>query len=70
MSTETERDPVGFLGTRAFLFGLHDLPSVPKGRFKQLLIREGRGCRDKGEAVKKQQGCLGAGSWLLLKRYI
>ena len=35
-------------------FSLHDLHSVPKGRFKQLLIREGWGCRDKRGAVKKQ----------------
>ena len=34
-------------------FSLHDLPWVPRGRFKQLLIREGRGCGDKGGTVKK-----------------
>ena len=33
---------------------IHDLPWVPKGRFEQLLMREGRGCRVKGGAVKKQ----------------
>ena len=49
------------LGTKAFLW---PLPWVPKCRFKQLLIREGRGCRDQGRAVKKQQCSLGAGSWL------
>ena len=35
-------------------FSLHGLPWVPRGRFGQLLIREGRGCRDQGGAVKKQ----------------
>ena len=60
------QDPVGFLGTKTFLyppflgyrkqtlFSLHDLPWVPMVRFKQLLIREGRACRDKGGAVQKQ----------------
>ena len=64
--SETEHDPVGLLGMEAFarfLFvsflkgidsNLHDLPWVPKGRFKQLLIRKGRVCRDKGGAIKKQ----------------
>ena len=28
-----------------------------------MLIREGRGCRDKGGTVKEQQYSLGAGSW-------
>ena len=36
-----------------------------KDGFKQLLITEGRGCRDKAGAVKKPQ--LGAGSQFLLK---
>ena len=35
-------------------FSFHELPWVPKGRFKQLLIREGRECRNKEGAVKKQ----------------
>ena len=35
-------------------FSLHDLSWVPKSRFKQFLIREGRGSRDLGGAVKKQ----------------
>ena len=43
---------MGLLGTKAFLC---PLPWVPKGRFKPLLIREGRGCRDKGRAVKKHR---------------
>ena len=30
------------------------LSRIPKGRFKQWLIKEGRGSRNKGEAVKKQ----------------
>ena len=46
---------------------LLDFPSVPNGRFKQLLIREQRWCRDTGGAVKEQQCSLGAGSWCLLK---
>ena len=47
-----------------------DLPWVLVGRLKQWLSREGRGCRDKGRAVKKQLHSLGAGSWFLLKGYI
>ena len=35
---------------------------VPKSRFKQLLIREGRRFRDKENTAKKQQCSLGAGS--------
>ena len=58
---------MGFLGTKAFLcppfldyrkqssFSLYDLPWVPASGFKQLLIREGRGCRDKGGTVKKKK---------------
>lgn len=54
--------PVGLLGTEALLSSvssgqdssLHDLPRVPKGRFQQLLIREGRECRNKGETAKEQ----------------
>ena len=49
---------------------LHDIPGVPKGRFKQLLVREWRQCRDQGEAVKRQSCRLGALSWFLLKEYI
>ena len=41
--------------------------------FKQVLIREGRGCRNKGEAAKKQKcsfgGEVGGGSWFYLKWY-
>ena len=39
----------------------------PMGRFKQLLIREGRGGREKGGAVKKQQCSLGAGLGFLIR---
>ena len=42
---------------------------VTNDKFKQLLIRERRICRNKGGAVKKQYCSLGAGSWLLLKEY-
>ena len=68
-----EQDPerpsqVQILSVSSFLFAgkrLH-LASL---NFHELLIREGRGCRDKGGAVKKQLCSLGAGSWLLFKEY-
>ena len=59
--SETQQDPVGLLGTKAFLcppflvfrkwasFSLHDLPRAPRGRFRQLLIRKGRGSRAREE---------------------
>ena len=54
IDSETERDPVGLPGIEAFFVPiscrqnsrLHDLPWVPKGRFEQLLVKEG--------AAKKQ----------------
>ena len=63
---ETEQDPMGpseeqilfcvsrslFVRDRCYA-ALHTFPRVPKGRFKQLLIQEGRECRNKGEAVKQ-----------------
>ena len=52
--SETKQDPVGLRGTGAFLFSLHDLHWVPNGRFKQLLIREGRGYKDRRGTAKKQ----------------
>ena len=43
-------------------FGLHDLPWVAASRFKQLLIREGRGYRDKGGTIKRNSSAaLGQG---------
>ena len=53
-----EQGSVGLLGTRAFFVphflilgnGLHSATitfQVPRDRFRQLLIREGRGCKDK-----------------------
>ena len=39
----------------------------PSLSFKELLIREGRRCRDKGGAVKEQQCSLGRGSRFYLK---
>ena len=51
--TDTGHSSMGFLGTRAFLcpplfvlrkwtsFSHHDLPQVPRDRFRQVLIREG-----------------------------
>ena len=53
-------------------FSLRDLPnveSVPKGRFKELLIREGRLTETKGGAVKKYQCSPQAKAWFLLKEY-
>ena len=35
-------------------FSLQDLPWVPVGRFKQLLIREGRGCKAREKQSKEQ----------------
>ena len=37
------------------LINLHGLPQVLKGRFRNLLIREGKGCRDKVGAIQQQQ---------------
>lgn len=62
---------MGLLGTKAFLcpaflvfrkwvsFSLHALPWAPRGRSRQVLIRERRGCKVKGGTVKKQQYGLG-----------
>ena len=44
--------PVSYLQDRGF--SLHNLPGVPKGSFKQLLIKEERRCWNKGGAVKRQ----------------
>ena len=67
---DTAQGPVGLLGTKTFCvphffdyrkqpsFSLHDLPWVPIGRFKQLLIREGRG-RETRE--KQSRAALGQG---------
>ena len=50
-SLEDEQDPVKLLGTKALpLAG----KSNSKEQFKQLLIRDGRGCRNKGGAVMEQ----------------
>ena len=58
---EMEQGPLGLLGTKAFLwpplfifrkwasFCLHDLPWVPRGTFRQLLIRKG------GDAETKEE---------------
>ena len=50
-------------------FSLLDLCRVSKSRFKQLLIRGGKECRNKGKVVKKEALQFGAESWFLLKRY-
>ena len=45
-------------------------PSLsPKGQVQRVANRDGRGCRGKRLAAKKQQCRLGAGSWLCLKEY-
>ena len=36
---------------------------------KELLIRDGKGCRDKGGAIKKKMLQPGAESWFSLKGY-
>ena len=63
---DTEQGPMGSLGTKPFCvphfldyrkqpsFSLHDLPWFPRGIFKQLLVREGRGCKTwKKQTVKR-----------------
>ena len=51
-----------FLVCRKYVsYKLHDLPWVPKGRFKHLLIRKGRECGGKRGAVRKQWYSLGQG---------
>ena len=52
--TETEQDSVGLLGTETFQ------PVANQGR---------EGCRDLGEAAKRQQCRLGAVFWFHLKGY-
>ena len=44
----------------------HDLPWVPKGRFKELLIQEGKGCKKMGGAARKKYCRLGVWSWFHL----
>ena len=71
---EMKQDPLDLLGTKAFLcfpfldyrktalYSFQDLPWDPKGRFQQLLIRERRGHRDKGGAIRNNSTALGQGS--------
>ena len=71
---ETEQNLWGFWTWKPFCarhfllvrssFGLHSLPWVPRSRFKQLLISEGRARRNQGGEAKKPQHGLGAGSLL------
>ena len=62
-----------FLGTKAwiphFLFVGNGLHSASKGQVQTVLISEGRGCRDKGGTVQKQQCSLGTRSQFLLQGY-
>ena len=44
-------------------FGLLGLPWVPKSKHKQLLIREVRGCKNKGKAIKQSDTDL----WVVLQ---
>ena len=82
MTIETQQDPVGPSWVQIFLCLLPPYLFVGNGfhsasqtfpEFQRtdsnLLMREGRGCRNKGGAVKKQKCSLGAGSWFLLKEY-
>ena len=69
-SRDTEQGPMGLQGTKTFCvphffeyrkqpsFSLHDLPWVPVGRFKQLLIRQRRGCKTR---EKQTRAALGQG---------
>ena len=64
---------MGLLGTKSFLcppfldyrksisFSLKDLPLVPKGRFRQLLIREERGYETRQEQSRNNSAALGQG---------
>ena len=65
VAADIKQDPVGLLGTKASVFSVSCLEEIgfiqPPGpslssrdRFKWLLIREGRGCREKGGRIKKQ----------------
>ena len=61
--SETRQDSVGLLGMKSFLCPpLLDLPRIPKGRSGKLLIREGRGRRDKEGAAKSSCAAWGQGS--------
>lgn len=62
------RGPVGSWAYKPFFvphflflgnFSLHGLPWVQKGRFKQLLMRVGRGCGDLRGTVKNNSAILG-----------
>ena len=77
-STDIKQGPLGLLGTKTFCvphffdyrkqpsFSLHDCPWVTKGRFKQLLIRKGRGWKIK---EKQSWAALGQGSVFPIKGY-
>ena len=76
---DTEQGPVVLLGTTPFCvphffdyrkqssFSFHDLPWVLTGRFKQMLIKEGRG----GETREKQtvKSSPGVRSWFSINAY-
>ena len=76
---ETEQGSVELLGTKAFLcppflvlrkwvwFSRYDLPWVPRDRFRQLLIEEGRGCKDKEERSRSNSTSLGQDPGSLLR---
>ena len=65
---DTAQGPVELVGTKTYLsphflyyrkqlsVRLHDLPWIPKGRFKQLLIREGSGCETREKQSREVLG--------------
>ena len=65
VNAETEQDPMGLLAVKAVLSPPSlDFPFTPKGRLKQLLMREEGRYGDKGEISKKRQCCPRAGPWV------
>ena len=54
----------GILQARVLEWVAISFSKVGKGRYKQLLIRKGRGCGDKGGKVRKQQRSPEAGLWI------
>lgn len=56
VNTESEQDPMGLLAVKAVLSPpFLDFPFIPKGRLKQLLMREEGRCEHGGGAYPKKQ---------------